>query len=78
MNTELLRRGALIAVVALQRALDHALFQDLDGLLQEESSVEQVVHQPVKSVFHLFSSPPLGNFRIPFSSASLQAAFTWA
>src|ERR1035437_8316517 len=78
MNTELFRRGALIAVVAPERALNHALFQDLDGLLQEESSVEQVIHQPVKSVFHFFSSPRFGNCRIPFSRAALQAAFTWA
>src|ERR1017187_3039133 len=78
MNTELLRRGTLIAMVVLERALDHALFQDLDGLLQEESSIEQVFHQLVKSLFHFLSSPPFGNLRIPFSSASLQAAFTWA
>src|ERR1035438_6415820 len=66
MNAELLRGGTLVAMVALECALDHALFQDLDGLLQEESTVEQVLHQLVKSVFHFLSSPPFGNLRIPF------------
>src|SRR5512133_2212466 len=39
MNAELLGSRALVAVIARQGALDHASFENLDGLLQEEFAV---------------------------------------
>ncbi len=35
MNSELLGGRALVAFIAIQHALNHALFQDFDGLLQK-------------------------------------------
>ena len=53
MDPEQFARLGLISVRAAQGPLDHASLQNLDGLLQEEPGLDEVVDQSVEAFFHL-------------------------
>src|SRR5690348_5623448 len=62
-NAELFAGGALVAAALLERALDHATFQEFDGLRQEYVALEKMIDQAVKSFFHAVLFP--GGVAVP-------------